>query len=445
MRLPSDHVTRRIFSAAMLVAAATIAAKVVSMFKEMIVASSFGTGDAMDAYLVAFTIPAYIINVAAGSLNVALIPTYIETRARQGAESGRDLLASALVLNLFLLLILAGAISFLAPSIFPLITKDFGPQKSALSLQLFAVLVPCVLISGISVTLQSVLNAEEHFFGVGLSSALIPVGIVLAVVLGGSTLGAYALAIGTLGGYALELLSVLYLIRKNRIAISFRWKGFHPQLKSVLHQYLPAVSGSSLMCSAILIDQSMSASLGSGNIAALSYGNKLVAVLLGAVTVALGTAVLPYFSTMAAARDWKALRETLNHYVLLILACTVPCTLVFIYCSEILVRLLFQRGAFSAEDTVLVGQVQAVLAAQIPFHTLGILFVRLLSSLKLNSLMFVSNIISVVLNISLNYVFMQYWGLIGIALSTVLVYVAAAVFMGIVVYRRLAANLLGAG
>lgn len=433
----SSHVSRKILNAAAFVAAATVLAKCVAMAKEIFVASAFGTGDAMDAYVIAFTVPAYLINVASGSLNVALIPTYIEVRDRQGKESARDLLTSALLLNVGLLLVLAAILSLFSPTLFSWIARDFSAQKMSLSLNLFAFLIPCVLISGIAVTLEAVLNADERFFGASFAPAIIPLAIMVAVLLAAPEWGAYSLAIGTLAGYALELALVAVLIKRAKIPIALRWPGIHPALRGVLRQYIPAVSGSSLMCSAILIDQTMSASLGSGNVAALNYGNKLVAVIVGAVTVALGTAVLPFFSSLVAKQDWTTIRQTLRHYTWLILATTIPATMLFVFLSEFMVRILYQRGAFQASDTALVSQIQAVLAMQIPFHTLGILFVRLLSSMKLNYFMFLSNIVSVILNIGLNYIFMQYWGILGIAFSTVIVYLVAAAFMGFVVHRRL--------
>jgi putative peptidoglycan lipid II flippase len=435
--LDKSHVSRKILNAAVLVALATIVAKLFAMAKEVVVAAAFGTGDSMDAYVIAFTVPAYLINVASGSLNVALIPTYIETRDSKGKESARDLLASALLLNIGLLLVLSGILTLLAPEIFGLLGKEFSGDKLRLSLELFILLLPCVLLSGISITLEAVLNADERFFSVGLAPAVIPLAIMFAVLVAAPESGAFSLAIGTLVGYAIELVMVIVLMRKAQIPFTFRWPGFHPGLKEVLRQYLPAISGSSLMCSAVLIDQSMSAALGSGNVSALNYGNKLLAVILSAATVALGTAVLPFFSSLSAKKDWSGLKGTLNHYVALILATTIPATIAFVLLSEFIVRMLFERGAFTPADTQLVSQIQAVLAAQIPFHTLGILFVRLLSSMKLNSFMFISNIISVVLKISLNLLFMKFWGILGIAFSTVLVYVAAALFMGVVVYHRL--------
>lgn len=407
------------------------------MLKEVVVASAFGTSSGMDAFVIAFTVPAYLINVAAGSLNVALIPTYIAVRDNQDPDSASQLLSSALLLNIAILTVLALALAAGAPLVFDLVARGFAPDTRSLSMSMFFLLLPCVLISGISVTLEAVLNAGGKFLGAGLAPALIPLAVMAAVLTGAAELGAYSLVAGTIVGYLIELGFVFALLAKSRTKVSLRWAGFHPALKTVIHQYIPAVSGSSLMCSAVVIDQTMATWLGSGSVSALNYGNKLVAVMVGVGTMALGTAVLPFFSGLAARQDWGELRRTLDHYLWLIIATTVPATVAFVLFSEDITRLLYERGAFSAQDTAVVANIQAMLAVQIPFHTLGILFVRMLSSLKLNAFMFFSNIISVVLKIGLNYLFMQRWGIVGIALSTVCVYGVAALFMGWVVYRKL--------
>ncbi len=433
----SSHVSKRILGAAALVAVATVIGKAVGMFKEVVSAAAFGTGDQMDAFVIALTVPAYIINVASGSLNVALIPTYIQVRDRESRASAQELLTSALFLNITLLAVLAAILALTSPYLFDWIASDFSMDKRSLSISMFFLLLPCVLISGLSVTLEAVLNAENRFFGAGLAPAIVPLVVLLAVLGLAPQWGATSLAIGTIGGYVGELIFVWVLLRRASLPISLRWTRFHPALRQVLEQYVPAVSGSSLMCSAVLIDQAMAASLGSGSVSALNYGNKMVAFVVGGLTMALGTAVLPFFSSLAAKEDWKELYRTLNHYVWLVLLVTVPMTLGFVWFSDIITRLLYQRGAFTAADTSLVSHIQIVLALQIPFHTLGILFVRMISSLKLNFFMLLSNILSVMLKIGLNYAFMYTWGVTGIALSTVFVYFAAALFMGVVVYRRL--------
>ena len=174
-----------------------------------------------------------------------------------------------------------------------------------------------------------------------------------------------------------------------------------------------------------------------GSVAALAYSNKIPATLLGIGALALGTAVLPYYSKMVANEDWKGIEHTLKTYRWKILQVSIPLTLGFYFFSEPLVRVLFERGAFTSADTVLVGKVQAVYILQIPFFLLTTLIVRLVSSLRYNQLLMFGAMISLPLNIVMNYVLMQYFGLVGIAMSTVIVYAVSLLFLSIGLKIRL--------
>ena len=102
-----------------------------------------------------------------------------------------------------------------------------------------------------------------------------------------------------------------------------------------------------------------------------------------------------------------------------------------------MVHLVFERGKFTETDTQIVGQIQAVYGLQIPFYIWGILFVRLLSAMTANHILMFGAFLNFFLNIVLNYVFMQYWGVVGIALSTACVYVFSFGFLIIIGYQTL--------
>ncbi len=86
-------VERRIFAAAFVIAAMTAAGKFVALLKEVLVASMFGTGDELDAFLLAFVLPSFTISVIAGSFGVALVPSYV--RALHDRERAQRLLSGA--------------------------------------------------------------------------------------------------------------------------------------------------------------------------------------------------------------------------------------------------------------------------------------------------------------------------------------------------------------
>jgi putative peptidoglycan lipid II flippase len=434
----SDTFNRKIFAAAVVVGLATIFVKLASLIKEMIVAGAFGRGDNLDAFLIAFLLPSFAINVIGGSFNVALIPTFIEVRERKGNDAAQTLFSNVVVASSLLLFSVALILAFSAPVVLPYLCMGFNHEKFVLTERLFFSLLPVLVINGLAITWSAVLNAGERFVFASLVSIVVPLVIVITLVMGGKTLGIYSLSLGTVGGVLLQAILLAASLKRHGVTIMPRWYGMDPALRMVMKQYAPAVAGAVLMSSTMLVDQAMGASLESGSVAALNYGNKIVAVVLSLGATALGTAALPYFSRMVANGDWNGIRRTLKVYFRLIAAVTIPITILLIYFSEDLIALLFERGSFQKADTQLVGVVQSLFLLQTPFYIIGMLYVRLISALKANYIFLWGNVISVTVNVVLNYVFMKWIGVAGIALSTSVVYVIASAYLYFMLLRLLA-------
>ena len=428
---------RRIFGALITISTLTVGVKVVSMLKEMVAAAWFGRGDGMDAFVIAFTVPSFIINVIAGSFNAALIPVHIDVRQNKGPAAAQRLFSSTVALSLVLLLVMTLCLALLGPAMLPFIGSGFGGEKILVTQRLFYLLLPAIAISGLITNWESALNASERFGIPAMAPAMLPLGTIAVLVLFGPYWGIDALAIGTIAGLVLNICVLGWALRKRGINLLPRWYGWTPEMKRVLNQYIPLVGAAVMMCSTYLVDQAMASLLPAGSVAALNYGNKLPALVLTAGTMALGTAVLPYFSKMVAASDWKGLRHTLMTYSRLILLVTIPATLVGVWLSTPLVRLLFQRGRFTADDVQIVSSVQAMYLLQVPFYTLGILLVRMISSLQANRVLLWNTVVGLTVNIVLDYVLMRVMGVAGIALSRSVVYIASCSVLAVVLYRKL--------
>jgi putative peptidoglycan lipid II flippase len=96
----------------------------------------------------------------------------------------------------------------------------------------------------------------------------------------------------------------------------------------------------------------------------------------------------------------------------------VPGTAIIYLFSEPIIHFLFQRGSFVARDTVVVAEIQAFYALQIPFYLANVLATRLISSLLTNYLLLWSAAIYLTTSIILNLLLIKPLGVAGIALST---------------------------
>src|SRR5260370_42379391 len=112
-------------------------------------------------------------------------------------------------------------------------------------------------------------------------------------------------------------------------------------LRQVAAQYAPLVAVTLVMTGSALVDQGMAGRLVSGSVAALSYGTRLLGVLIVIGPTAVGTAGLPHISTAPILAEPKALRKTLRTYGLFVLAVILPATAGLVYFSHPLVSALF--------------------------------------------------------------------------------------------------------
>ena len=419
--LTSGSVNRQIFGAAIIVASGTAFVKVLTVGKELVSAWKFGTGDAIDAFLIALVVPSFIISVVAGSFNVALIPTYIQVREREGREASQRLFSTVMVWSLGLLVITTVLMLVGAPLYLPRIASGFSPEKLSLTFQLFFMMSPVVLVNGIQVIWGAVLNAGERFALVALVPTITPTITVLFLLVGQSW-GIFALAAGIVCGSMMELVILGVVLKRQGISLLPRWYGLDANVRQVAGQYAPMIAGALLMSSTNIVDQAMAAMLLPGSVAALNYGNRVIAFPIALISTGLSTAIIPYYSKMIATENWVGVRHTLRYYLLSIFKITVPLTCFFFFFSHQIIFILFKRGSFSVEDVHVVAQVQAFLCLQMPFYVGGILLVRLISARLYNHILMWISLVNLIFNIGLNYLFIKNLGVAGIALSTSCVY-----------------------
>jgi putative peptidoglycan lipid II flippase len=424
-----QSVNRRILAAIVTVGGFTVLVKLAAVAKDLAIAYQFGTGDELDAFLIALLLPQFAINLIGGSLNTALIPTYIQVREQEGQGAAQCVLSSIMVLSISFLVAMSLVLALTASYMLPLMASGFTAEKLALTQSLYYALLSTLFLSGLATTWGAILNAQNRFALVAVVPVATSIITVLLVVVMAKHWGSYTLAAGAVGGALIETSLIGWGLTRQGISLIPRWCGTSPAVKQVLAQYAPMVGAAFLMGGTAVVSQSMAAMLGPGSVSVLAYGNKVTNLFVGIGGVAVSTAVLPHFSRMVAEKNWHGLRHTLGTYTPILLVVSLPVTLALIYYSEPMVAVLFQRGAFTDSDTHLVGRVQAIILLQIPLYVVGMIFVRLVSALKANQVMMWGNVINLFVCIVLNYVLMQRFGVVGIASATTLMYLISCCFL----------------
>lgn len=433
----SSH--RRLFSAVVVVGVMSVVARLAFVARDLVIASQFGTAEKLDAYLLAFALPSFAVAVISISFNAALIPTFIQVWQQKGRVASQRLISNAICLTSGILVGCTVALAAVAPWLLPFLGSHLTGAGISLANRLTIILLPSLVVSGLSTMWGAVLNAQDRYAVPAIApacNALIPL---VLLILSNPETRVLALTYGTVLGYVGEAVVVGVALHGTGLSLKPAWFGLDEDTRSVLRQYAPMVAGSVVMSASPLVNQALAGMLGPSTISSLSYGTKLVSLVLGIGALSLSTAALPHFSRKVATGDAAGVRSTLRVLTMLIVVGSIPLVVAVIASSRLLISLLFQRGAFTAHDTALVSSIQQAYALQIPSYLLGMLLVRLVSSLKSNQILFWGALINLSVNIILGYVMAKAFGAVGIALTTTAISMISCAFIAWMLRRRLVA------
>jgi putative peptidoglycan lipid II flippase len=434
----SCGVDRRIFKATSAVILASVIVKCAATLKECVVAGVYGRSDAMEAFLAAFLIPNLLINLIAESMNQALIPTFIRVRIRDGRQRAEQLLSNSMVYMSGLLLAAWLLMGISARAFFPLVGSGFSTGKLDLSIRLFYVLMPVVLLSGIASNVTAILNSYECFAWPALAQLAMPLTMMAGTLLLHRALGIWALVCATLLGASIHAALVASMARGRGYGFRFHRYRSDEATREVAHQYGSVLLSSLVASGGLLVDQAMAARLPAGSVSALVFATRFVSVAMTLLAGAVSSALVPYFSGMITQRDWRGCRRTLQTWSRIMAAVSLPIALAFIAGAQPLVRFTLQHGAFGPSDTAIVRSVLVMSAIQIPFFVVSRVFYRFVVAMRRTDLVLSCGALNLVLDVVLNLVLMRWLGIAGIALATSLWTISTLAFLWYAANRLLA-------
>jgi putative peptidoglycan lipid II flippase len=418
----------RLARSAGVIGLATMTSRLLGLVREQVLAYYFGAGDAMDAFRVAFRVPNLLRDLfAEGAMSAAFVPTFTAQLTRHGRERAWALGNS--VLNGLLLvtgvLVLAGYV--FAPALVALIAADdyaAVPGKLALTVTLARVVLPFLTLVAVAAAFMGMLNALGHFFVPALSPATFNVAsvvLVVALVPMAPALGIepiMVVAVATVvGGLAQVVIQWPPLAREG-----FRYRPTidvgDESLRRVLLLMGPGTIGLAATQINVFVNTILATGQGTGAVSWLDYAFRLMYLPIGLFGVSVATASTPAVSRLVATGDLGRVRETVAGAIGLMLLLNVPATVGLIVLAEPIVRLLFERGSFTAADTL-------ATAAALRFYAAGLLgysVVRIVSptfyALGRSRTPVMVSVASVGVNVALNLALVRLMGFGGLALGT---------------------------
>lgn len=352
---------RRVAKAAGVVGAATLLSRIFGFIRDMVVAGFFGAGLATDAFFVAFRIPNLLRRLfAEGSLTIAFIPVFTEYLKRKSKEDALGLANTAFTLLSIILVIVSLVGILFSPLIVKIIAPGFSsvPDKYELTVFLTRLMFPYIFFISLVALSMGILNSLRHFAAPALAPVILNISIIGSAVLFRNLFPEpiISLAVGVMIGGVLQLsMQFPFLIKVGaKLRPSFDFK--HPGIKRIGTLMLPAVFGAAVYQFNIFISTLLASLLPSGSVSYLYYADRIVQLPLGVFALAVGTASLPTLSEQATSGDLEEMKKTISFSLRLIFFITIPAMIAMIALRVPIISVLFQRGEFDHQSTILTAQ-----------------------------------------------------------------------------------------
>jgi putative peptidoglycan lipid II flippase len=358
-----------------------------------------------------------------GGLNAALVPAWLRVRENEGAVAAAAFAGRVLGTITLALIAATALLALLMPLVIAALAPGFaGRETLQLTTDNARLMLPYLAFAGPVTVMMALLNARGRFALTAFSPLLFNIALIavmaMLMMFPQSPARAAQMVAATVGIAGLLQLSILMLRRGENIATPLR-VSFDKEIRGFLGKAAPGMMASSapqllMVAGAIIASSSPSA------VSWLYFANRLVELPLGIVGVAIGSVLIPELTRAVQGDDRAAIAHAESRGLELAVGLALPATLGLMLLAEPIVRLLFEHGAFTAEDAKATARALAWLTLALPAHVLvkalsPAFFARddtmtpLLSALK-----------GVVLAVALAFLLSHWYGADGIAAAIAL-------------------------
>ena len=361
----------RLLTGVLTVGVWTLLSRILGFVRDVLIASYLGPGPVMDAFVAAFRLPNMFRRFfAEGAFNAAFVPMF--SKRLEADDNATGFASQALSGLAFVLLILSGlAMVFMPALVWATAEGFYGDARFDMAVDFGRVVFPYILFISLAALFSGVLNASGRFAAAAAAPVLLNVMLCAAMVIAVLTGGAVAQAlIWTIPFAGIAQLALVW-IAARRAGLNLRlgrprWTSDMSQLVRIA---VPAALAGGVMQINLLVGQQVASNFDSA-ISWLYAADRLYQLPLGVVGIAVGIVLLPDLSRRLKQNDSTGAREALSRAGEISLALTLPAAVALIVVPLPLITVLFERGAFDADDTAATALAVAIYGLGLPAFVL---------------------------------------------------------------------------
>ena len=327
-----------------------LVSRVLGFVRDLLTASVLGANIYSDIFFIAFKLPNLFRSVFAdGAFTQAFIPSYAKAKHKIR-------FSSIIFLQLFgFLIILSLIVSMFSHIVAKAFAIGFTQETIDLAAPLFAINFYYLPIIFTVTFMAALLQYKHHFATSAYSTALLNLGMIAALLIS-KDMDKYDitfyLSYGVIVGGILQILVHLYAIKTNNLCKIFHFKKHEKKEENKFYKnFFSATLGSSTLHLSAFIDTWLASFLISGSISYLYYANRVFQLPLAIFAIATSSALFPMIARSIKNKDDDKALKLMKKSSIILFAVLSFSMLIGIVFNEFIVKLLFERGAFTSIDS----------------------------------------------------------------------------------------------
>jgi putative peptidoglycan lipid II flippase len=354
--------TKSISSASLILGASYLLSAFLGLFRDRLLAGTFGAGSELDVYYTAFTVPDFIALILVfGAISAAVIPIFSSYLIKSKEKAFEY---ASVVLNVFLgfLILVCVVLIIFTPYFISLIAPGFSEAKKEMAVTLMRIMFLSPIILGASNIISGILQVFHRFLVTAMAPLMYNLGIIIGILFFYPVLGLQGLAWGVVLGGVLHLLIQLpaFFFSGFKYKPDFNYK--HEGVLKTLNLMVPRSLGLGAGQLNTIAITAIASTLMSGSIAIFNLANNLSSILVNAVAVSLSTAAFPSMSMAFLQQEEEKFLTKFSSAFRQTIFLTIPIGILILILRAQIVRVILGAGKFTWADTRLTTACLGILA-----------------------------------------------------------------------------------
>lgn len=407
------------------VAGMTALSRIAGFGRDVLTAAYLGAGPVADAYFVALKLPNFFRRVTAeGAFSISFVPIYAQKMEDDSPQQADFFASNAfMVMVCWLSIVTVLAVAFM-PYLLEVVAPGFGddPERKIYAIEFSRITFPYLLLMSLVSLFGGILNAHHRFAPFAFAPVLFNLTLIGSILVSShfKTVG-HAMSYGLVVSGVIQLIFLWVCAKRAGVKITLKKPVLDADARQVLRLMGPAMIGAGVIHINLFADMIIASYLKQGDISYLYYADRLNQLPLGTVGIAVGTALLPLLSRSMAKGNTEEATDLFSRSLEYCLLLALPASIALCTIPNILITVLFQRGAFNVHDTEITANVLFCYAIGLPAYIATKVFSTAHWARQDTTTPVKISIAATILNIVLALIFIQFMGVAGIALGTGLV------------------------